>query len=57
MPNEFLWLADLLVLLLATVPIAFIYHRLRLTGDDRFYGYGRADWTVGAETDQGFTCH
>jgi CPA2 family monovalent cation:H+ antiporter-2 len=30
MPNEFPMLADLLVLLLASVPIAFICHRLRL---------------------------
>ena len=30
MPNEFPLLADLLVLLLASVPIAVICHRLRL---------------------------
>src|SRR5918992_286602 len=30
MPNEFPLLGDLLLLLLASVPIAFLFHRLRL---------------------------
>jgi K+:H+ antiporter len=52
MPNEFPLLADLLVLLLASVPIAFICHRLRLPVMVGFMVTG-----VRAEADQRSTRH